>query len=73
MLPFLTDLAARQGKPWHAWRMYAFVAFFGVVTVALRYVDVLRSPWVTVVAFIIGTMMTMWPMLKKRRQRQQHQ
>src|SRR5688572_26317734 len=38
MLPFLTS-----GKPWPAWRMYAFVAAFGVAAAATHYFR--PSPW----------------------------
>ena len=56
MLPFLTHLAARDGKPWPAWRSYAFVSVMGVVTATLQYVH--PSRWFLVVPLIIGTYMT---------------
>jgi hypothetical protein len=49
MLPFLT-----HGKPWSAWRMYAFVAAIGAATAASQYVR--PSPWIGVVLpLAIGT------------------
>jgi hypothetical protein len=69
MLPILIDAAQRQGKPWPLWRMYGFVAAFGLGAVVTHYFRP-HSVWTGVVLplSIAGGVMLMRHVIRSRAQ-----